>query len=100
MTRSKHVVKVKKVRTSVSIPEPLYEEARSLVDKRVSPADSINSFVVAAILAYVKLIRRRQIDAQFAAMAEDSDYQKETRLIAEEFSQSDWEAFQSVEQDS
>jgi hypothetical protein len=94
------VVKVKKVRTSVSIPEPLYEEARSLVDKRVSPADSINSFVVAAILAYVKLIRRRQIDAQFAAMAEDSDYQKETRLIAEEFSQSDWEAFQSVEQDS
>ena len=40
----------KKVRTSISLPEPLYQEARSCVDKGVSPADSINSFFVAAIL--------------------------------------------------
>jgi hypothetical protein len=97
MPRPKQVDKEKKVRTSVSIPESLYEEARSFVDKRVSPADSINSFVVAAILAYVKLIRRKQIDAQFAAMLEDSEYQQEAKVIAEEFSQSDWEAFQSAE---
>jgi hypothetical protein len=90
----------KKVRTSVSLPEPLYHEARSCVDKGVSSADSINSFFVAAIRAYVKLIKRKQIDAKFAAMAEDSDYQKEARLIAEEFSQSDWEAFESVEKDA
>jgi hypothetical protein len=90
----------KKVRTSVSLPEPLYQEARSCVDKGVSPADSINSFIVAAILAYVKLIKRKQIDAKFAAMAEDSDYQKQAKLITEEFSQSDWEAFESVEKDA
>jgi hypothetical protein len=87
----------KKVRTSVSLPEPLYLEARSFVEKGISPTDSINSFFVAAILAYVKLIKRKQIDAKFAAMAEDSDYQKQAQLIAEEFSQSDWEAFESVE---
>lgn len=90
----------KKVRTSVSLPEPLYQEARSCVDEGVSPADSINSFFVAAIRAYVKLIKRKQIDAKFAAMAEDSQYQKQAKLIAEEFSQSDWEAFDSVEKDS
>ncbi len=98
MPVAKHVEK--KVRTSVSLPEPLYQEARSCVDKGVSPADSINSFFVAAILAYVKLIKRKQIDAKFAAMAADSDYQKEAKLIAEEFSQSDWEAFESVEKDA
>ena len=90
----------RKVRTSVSLPERLYKEARSCVDKGVTPADSINSFFVAAILAYVKLIKRKQIDAKFAAMAEDSDYQKKTKLIAEEFSHSDWEAFEKVERDA
>lgn len=95
-----HVENEKKVRTSINVPAPLYEEVRSFVEKRVSPAESLNSFIVAAILAYVKLIRRKQIDAQFAAMAEDSDYQKEAKLIAEEFTQSDWEAFETVERDS
>ncbi len=66
----------------------------------VSPSDSINSFFVAAILAYVKFIKRKQIDVKFAGMSEDSDYQKESKLISEEFSQSDWEAFERVEKDA
>jgi hypothetical protein len=89
----------KKVRTSISLPEPLYQEARSCVEKGVSSADSMNSFIVAAIRAYVRLIRRKQIDAKFAAMAKDSDYQKEAKPIAEKFSQSDWEAFENVAKD-
>ena len=89
----------KKVRTTVSLPESLYEEARSFVIKKVSPAESLNSFFVAAVHAYIKLIRRKQIDAKFAAMAEDSDYREEAKLISEEFSQSDWEAFERVEMD-
>jgi hypothetical protein len=79
----------KNVRTTVKLPESLYEEARSFVNKKVSPAKSMNSFFVAAILTYVNLIRRKQIDAEFSAMAKDSDYQKEAKLISEEFSQSD-----------
>ena len=89
----------KKVRTTLSLPESLYEEARSFVTKRVSPAESLNSFFVAAVHAYVKLIRRKQIDAKFAAMAEDRDYQEEAKLISEEFSQSDWKAFERIEKD-
>ncbi len=43
--------------------------------------------------------RRKQIDAAFAGIAEDADYQKEAKLIAEEFSQSDWEALEISEKD-
>ena len=55
---------------------------------------TVNGFFVAAIVAYVKLIKRKQIDAKFAAMSSDASYQKEAKLITEEFSQSDWEALE------
>lgn len=89
----------RRVRTTVRLPRPLYEEARSFVQKEVSPAENINDFFVAAICAYVKLLRRKQIDSDFARMAEDADYQREARLIEEEFSPSDWEAFELVERE-
>jgi hypothetical protein len=90
----------KKVRTTVSLSKPIYEEVRSFVDKNVSPAETISGFFVSAIVAYLKLLKRRQIDAKFAAMAEDADYQKEAKLISEEFSQSDWEAFELAEKET
>jgi hypothetical protein len=89
-----------KIRTTVSLPKPVYEEARSFVEKSTGAADSMNSFFVTAIVAYVKLLKRKQIDAQFAAMADDTGYQKEATSISEEFSPSDWQAFESVEKDS
>jgi len=93
--RERPVVRVhKKVRTTVSLPQPLYEEARSCANSNLSPTESINGFFVAAIVAYVKLFKRKQIDAKFAAMSEDANYQKEAKLISEEFSRSDWEALQ------
>ena len=90
----------KKVRTTVSLPAHLYEEARSVVVAKAAPADSINGFFVSAIRAYVNLIKRRQIDAQFAGMSRDSDYQKGAVRISEEFGPSDWEAFERAEKDS
>jgi hypothetical protein len=89
----------KKVRATVRLPQSLYNEARSFAEKEVGSAESINDFFVAAICAYVKMWRRKQIDAAFAGMAEDADYQKEAKLIAEEFSQSDWEALEISERD-
>ena len=89
-----------RVRATVRMPRPLYDEARDFVEKEVSPANNINDFFVAAICAYVKLLRRKQIDAAFGRMAEDVNYQREAMLISEEFSQSDWEAFEIVERDS
>ena len=88
-----------KVRKTVRLPRRLYDEAESCVERKIVPAENFNDFLVAALLAYVKLLKRKQTDAAFAAMAEDADYQKESRLIAEEFSQSDWEAFASVEKE-
>jgi len=41
-----------------------------------------------------KLRGRVRIDAAFAEMATDIEYQKEALQMAEEFSRSDWEAFE------
>lgn len=87
----------KRVRTTVRLPRPLYDEARKFVD--CSPAENINDFFVTAICNYVKMLRRKQIDAAFAGMAEDADYLKESKLIEEDFSPSDWEAFEISEKD-
>jgi hypothetical protein len=86
-----------KVRTTVRLPKSIYDEARNLIEASVVPVDSLNDFLVTAIAAYVKLVKRKQIDAEFAGMAHDADYQKEALLIAEESAQSDWEALEIAE---
>ncbi|OLE41045.1 MAG: hypothetical protein AUI36_24835 [Cyanobacteria bacterium 13_1_40CM_2_61_4] len=88
-----------KVRTTVRLPRPLYDEVRQFVERDLNSAETINDFFVAAILAYVKLLRRKRIDAAYACMSEDADYQKEAKLIAEEFSQSDWDALEIGERE-
>jgi hypothetical protein len=83
--------------TTVRLPRPAYDQAKHYVDyERATSAKflSLNDFFVTAIQAYLKLCKRRQIDAAFASMAEDADYQKEARLLAEEFEASDWEALE------
>jgi hypothetical protein len=89
-----------KVRTTVRVPKPLYEEAQHFVQREDTALSTINEFVVAAICAYVKLMRRKQIDAAFALMKEDVDYQKQALLLAEEFTQSDWETLAMVEDEA
>jgi hypothetical protein len=89
-----------RVRTTVRVPKPLYEEAQHFVEREDNALSTINEFVVAAICAYVKLMKRKQIDAAFARMSEDVDYQKQSRLLAEEFNQSDWDTLASVEDEA
>jgi hypothetical protein len=88
--------------TTVRLPRPVYDEAKCVVDTEKGGAGnsiSLNDLIVTALTAYLKMYKRRQIDAQFACMAEDADYQKEARLLAEEFEQSDWEALGLEEAD-
>ncbi len=89
--------------TTVRLPVRIYDQAKSVVEqeRKGSPAKaiSLNDFIVTAITAYLKLYKRRQIDAAFAGMAEDADYQKEAKLLAEEFEVSDWEALRLEEKD-
>jgi hypothetical protein len=83
-----------KIRTTVTLPKPVYEEARSLINSDAAPAESMNGFLEAAVTAYLKHFKRRQIDAEFAGMATDPAYQQEAESISEEFSESDQEAFE------
>jgi hypothetical protein len=61
---------------------------------------SINDVIVSALRVYVKMHMRRQIDAAFAGMAEDANYQKEAALLSEEFDHSDWDALRLGEDDA
>lgn len=90
----------RRIRTTVRLPRPLYEQARKFVDRNLVSADNINDFFVAAISAYVKLLERKEIDARFAKIADDADFQREAKLIAEEFGQSDWESFELAERET
>jgi hypothetical protein len=92
-------VSARRVRTTVRLPRPLYEEVQEFVKKELVAADSVNEFFVAAIRAYVRMIRRKQIDARFDRMAEDADYQKQAKLILEEFGPSDWEALELTDRE-
>jgi len=85
--------------TTVRLPKRLYEQARSVVEKGATDAKSLNDFIVIAIKTYLKIYERKQIDAAFAGMAQDARYQKEAKMLAEEFAYSDWEALQLEEKD-
>ena len=89
------VARIETRTTTIRLPRPVYDQAKCVVDKEKGGTGanfSLNDLIVTAIMAYLRMYKRRQIDAAFAAMAEDADYQKEASLLAEEFEHSDWEA--------
>ncbi len=88
----------RKVQTTIRLPRTLYEQAKASVEKGYTLADTMNDFFVAAIQAYLKMLRRKRIDAAFGPMAEDADYQKEVQIIAEEFAESDWESLEVAQE--
>jgi hypothetical protein len=87
--------------TTVRLPRPVYDQAKSVVEKERGGQSriSLNDLIVTAITAYLKMYKRREIDAAFAGMAEDADYQKEAELLVEDFEHSDWEALRLEEED-
>ena len=88
--------------TTVRLPVPVYDQVKCVVEKENGGQGnriSFNDLIVTAIKAYLRMYHRRRIDAAFAGMAEDADYQKEAALLAEEFEHSDWEALEIEERD-
>lgn len=81
-----------KVRITLRLPKPLYEQARTIVEKGWTTAETINDFFIAAIQTHTKMLRKKQIDAAFRQMPEDARYQKEAEVISGEFAESDWES--------
>lgn len=83
------------VRTTVTLPRDLSQRSQQLVDMGKIP--SRNALIVAALEHYIAELEREEIDRQFAAMAEDVDYQSLTQKIADSFADSDWEAWNIAE---
>ena len=57
----------------------------------------MNDFIVSSMRLRIEVLKRKEIDARFAEMSKDTDYQKEANLMAEEFASSDWEAAKILE---
>src|ERR1700685_1746592 len=80
--------------TTVRLPRQIYERAKTVIG-RSSHLASFNEFVVQAIEEKVRKLTEAEIDAAFAKMADDQDYQNSSIALTEEFSRSDWEALKA-----
>lgn len=84
------------VRTTVTLPTTLLQRSQEFVDSGRIP--NRNALIVAAIERFVADLEREAIDRQFAALAEDADYQTLQTDMTESFADSDWEALTQAEQ--
>jgi Arc/MetJ-type ribon-helix-helix transcriptional regulator len=80
------------IRTTLSLPAELLEATDRAVSE--GKAKSRNEFVARAIRNELATQKRAEIDAEFAHMAKDTEYQAEAEIINQEFAHSDWEALQ------
>ncbi len=87
-----------RTRTTVAIPPDLLEA----VDQAVSEGlvRSRNEFLTIALRNQLARYRRAAIDAAFAEMADDPDYQREALEVSEAFEAADREALGLVEDGS
>lgn len=79
-------------RFTVTLPDALLMAIDGAV--RTGAARSRNAFVAGAVRQAIVAIESVEIDAAFAAMATDEDYQREALQIAGEFERASWEALQ------
>jgi hypothetical protein len=93
MMRGQKAIKAQK---TVRLPRPLLKEAESLI-RACGHGESLNDFIVRSMRLRIEVLKRKELDAKFAEMSEDTDYQKEANLMAEEFASSDWETAKLLE---
>ena len=82
--------------TTVRLPKRVYELAKTAVEKSEA-GSSFNDFVVQAIEQKLQQLTEAEIDAAFAHMADDLDYQRDAVALAKEFEKSDWQASRANE---
>jgi metal-responsive CopG/Arc/MetJ family transcriptional regulator len=80
------------VRTTLALPSELLEATDRAV--REGKAKSRNEFVALALRHELAAQKRAEIDAAFAGMADDAEYQAEVVKMSNEFATADWESFQ------
>lgn len=84
------------VRTTLELPAELLEAADRAV--REGKASNRDELVAKALRHELAALERATINADFADMANDAEYQTEARQIMAEFAKADWEVFQMGEQ--
>ena len=88
--------KYETVRTTVTLPSNLLQRSQELVDSGQVP--NRNALIIAALEQFIADLEREAIDRQFAAMAEDADYQTFQVEVTESFADTDWEGLTEGEQ--
>lgn len=83
------------MRTTVALAAELLE-AVDIAIKR-GHAGSRTEFLEKALVMRLEAQRREEIDAAFAQMASDPDFQREAEQMCDEFAAADWESLRSVE---
>ena len=79
-----------KVRTTITLPVYLLDRSQRFVNAGTVP--SRTALIELALNRFLDELERQEIDHQFEAMADDKAYHTLNESIAEEFSESDWEA--------
>ena len=83
------------VRTTITLPRKLSQRSQQLVDMGKVP--SRNALIVAALEHFIAELEREEIDRQFAAVADDAEYQSLNLEMTDSFAGSDWEALSTAE---
>ena len=84
-----------RTRTTLDLPSPLLIAADAAVARGL--ARSRNALMTQALASFLRDLEEREIDEQIAQMAHDPEYQALMEQICEEFTHSDWEAWQVEE---
>ena len=82
-------------RTTISLPTVLLAATdRAVTDGK---AKSRNELITRAVQKELAVMRRAEIDADLAEMAQDAEYQAEVLQMEAEFAVAQWEALQTIE---
>jgi metal-responsive CopG/Arc/MetJ family transcriptional regulator len=81
-------------RTTVALPEDLLAAVDQLIRKGF--AANRNQFLTLALETELRRRERAAIDAEFALMADDPDYQAEAARIMRDFDASDRETWENL----
>lgn len=83
------------VRTTLTLPSELLEATDKVVQQ--GKAKSRNEFVAQALRRELAALKRAEVDAALAEMANDPEYQAEVLKMEAEFASAQWEALQLSE---
>lgn len=77
--------------TTVRLPGALLEETKELLASGITGITTMSGLIAGALEAYIKIIRKEQIDRAFLRAAEDGQYQRLAREVNEMFAITDRE---------